>query len=297
MALTDRLHWPLAGKEQLPPDWQAHTGAVRGVSTTISAWALAMMANLAPGQGYSIAFAGRQPSPASLLPPLIAAGKGRVLSHPDRADALFFLAAADPAGPLPPRTINRHCPMVRKSRLHAAWAAVSGNDIRVDPKSWRQQAVESPDVNGSQPPRIVYCPVRAKPGMVYTRLLANTDNGAFMQDWHVPVIGGAAKLAMIATRPENRRFTHQHSQVRLVDPKRLFTSEERSQIKALCDQLGLDVGSLDVLRDRMNGKLFVVDADAGKLGPVAALGPWAQWTALKVLSRALHDFVVLGRPA
>lgn len=297
MAMANRLQWPFAQDDSQPPDWQAHVGQTRGAISHGVTRIMALMAHLMPGRWYSIAFAGGKPARTSLLPALIAAGKGRVLAHRERADALVALGVDSPDGPQPPIRINANCHDVDKALLHEVWAEVSGNDLRVDPEHMTGQLVESATRNGAGDARIVHAPVTAKPGKVYTRLIANTDNGAFMQDWHVPVIGGHMPLAMVASRPENRRFTHQHSNVRLADPKLLFTPEERSQLQAFCVRMGLDLGSLDVLRDRVSGKLHLVDADPGKMGPVAALGPWEQWTALRVLARALRNFIVLGRAA
>lgn len=297
MDMADRLHRKFMQEDGQKPDWQAHVGQTRGTMSHLVTRIMAMFAHLMPGRWYSIAFAGGKPARTSLLPALIAAGKGRVHAQHERADALFHLGQAAPAGPLPRMQVNAGCAQVTKSRLHALWAEVSGHDLRVNPELYEGQLVESSDANGAEDARIVHGPTAARPGKVYTRLLANTDNGAFMQDWHVPVVGGEMPLVMIATRPENRRFSHHHSNVRLADPKRLFSPQERAQLQKFCDQLGLDVGSLDVLRDRATGMLYVVDADPGKLGPVAALGAWEQWSAVKVLARTLRNFIVLGRAA
>jgi hypothetical protein len=58
----------------------------------------------------------------------------------------------------------------------------------------------------------------------------------------------------------------------------------------------LDWGGLDVLRDRADGRLYVVDVNKTDMGPPIAL-PWAdKLRATRLMARALLELLEARRP-
>ena len=58
-----------------------------------------------------------------------------------------------------------------------------------------------------------------------------------------------------------------------------------------CREIGLEWGGVDVLRDRNDGKLYIVDANKTDMGPPIALNLADKIVATRMLARAFRDYV------
>ena len=68
------------------------------------------------------------------------------------------------------------------------------------------------------------------------------------------------------------------------------TLEELAVIGRFCAAMKLDWGGLDILRDRTDGRLYIVDVNKTDMPPLRL--PWTQkMRAVAILSRALGDMV------
>jgi hypothetical protein len=67
------------------------------------------------------------------------------------------------------------------------------------------------------------------------------------------------------------------------------------RIREFARLLGLDWGGLDVLRDRAEGRLYIVDANKTDMGPPTALPLADKLAATRLLARAFREFVGLAR--
>ena len=87
------------------------------------------------------------------------------------------------------------------------------------------------------------------------------------------------------------RFANHNSSVSLVRPRDVFSDDEIEQLGAFARAMGLDWGGLDVLRDRMSGRLYVVDVNKTDMGPPIALPFLDKIAAVAALGRALRQLV------
>ena len=63
------------------------------------------------------------------------------------------------------------------------------------------------------------------------------------------------------------------------------------QISAFTREIGLDWGGVDVLRDRSDGKLYIVDANKTDMGPPIGLNLPDKIVATRMLANAFRAFV------
>jgi hypothetical protein len=57
----------------------------------------------------------------------------------------------------------------------------------------------------------------------------------------------------------------------------------------LCREMRLDFGELDVLRDRHDGRIYVVDVNRTPWGPPRTLGTRGALRAIDLVAEAFHD--------
>jgi len=167
-----------------------------------------------------------------------------------------------PRGParLPANAINARCLDVSKSRVADAWAEVAGYPLAVDPLTTSGTLVEKPEENARHGGRIVTGPLaRRRRGFVYQRLVDCRIDGQIHQ-LRVVVTGTNLALAYEKWRPEPEWFTGTRLSVPRT-PDELFSAAEQALLLSFTRAMHLDYGELDVLRDEINGLIYVVDAN------------------------------------
>ncbi|PHR57395.1 MAG: hypothetical protein COA47_11970 [Robiginitomaculum sp.] len=284
--------------------WGNLVAILRSIVTQTMIRTLALIVQLAPGRSYRIKFLPMKPAPWYLIWAVMQASKGSINQELHRADALFFfddltqskheLGAAYSNTPMPKLVINQQCTDISKFRVEQVFARVFGYSLAIDPTTWQGKAVEKSDENGAHDGRIVDCPCQPVAGKVYERLIVNSDNGHTVLDYRSPTIGGEIPLVFIKERPINQRFANFNTKVRLVKTAQLFSPEELLLLSRFCREMGLDFGGLDVLRDREDGRIYVVDVNKTDMGPPTSLGFIDQFRALRILAAAFRKFVLLG---
>jgi hypothetical protein len=95
-------------------------------------------------------------------------------------------------------------------------------------------------------------------------------------------------LCQIKQRSESARFSRQTSITYLTDPYQAFNDDERKSISQFCIHLGLEFGSLDVLRDKNDGKIYIVDANNTPHGP-DKLSKKEKRLAIRILGEAFKN--------
>ena len=213
------------------------------------------------------------------------------------ADAAFYFddvtrgapPAADSA-----RRFNFACLDVSKTHVATVFEEVFGYPLRVDPTTAIGPIVEKSDTNGVHDGRIVTAPMRPRPGQVYQRLIDTTDDNGFGYDLRTPCVGGSPVVVWVKTKPAGERFAIHNRKAVLSDPGDVFSSAELGAIRHFNARMGLDWGGLDILRDREDGRIYIVDANKTDVGPVIALSWRDKIVSMGRLATAL-EALVAGR--
>jgi hypothetical protein len=149
---------------------------------------------------------------------------------------------------------------IGKRRVDRAFREVFGYGTLLDPRTHDGPCVQKSNLNAQHDGIVLRCPRRTVDRrFVYQRLIENVAGGRAI-DIRTTVVGHAVPLAYIVTRRLATRFGDAVD-VRPVEPRDVYSIDEMTAIRRFCSAMGLDYAELDVLRDRRDGRLFIVDAN------------------------------------
>lgn len=237
--------------------------------------------------GPRVWFTPHAPRPWYLVGLAVFWGGIRIARTPQDAHAAFYFedstVGAPPACEVT-RRFNFDCTDVSKSHVARVFEAVFGYPLAVDATTWTGPVVEKGEDNGAHDGRIVQAPCPATPGRVYQRVIDTVD-GDHVVDLRTSCVGGRPAMVFIKRRPVRDRFANHNSSVSLHRPGDIFSPEELAVIERFCAAMRLDWGGLDILRDRADGRLYIVDVNKTDMPPLRL--PWMQkMQAIARLSRA-----------
>jgi hypothetical protein len=250
------------------------------------------VANRLAPPGPALWFAPEQPRPWYLVW-LAATWAGvRIAPTQEAADAAFYFD--DVTIGIPPRTaalrrLNFECADISKSHVAKVFQAIFGYRLAIDPTRLVGQAVEKGETNGAHDGRVIHCPTGRRPGRVYQRLVDNIEDGQAV-DLRTPFVGGRPIVVFVKRRPVGRRFANWNTSISLARPEEVFSAAEIERLSAFARAMRLDWGGLDILRDRSDGRLYVVDVNKTDMPPLKL--PWLdKLRAIDRLGRALRALV------
>ncbi|MEM0963362.1 MAG: hypothetical protein AAGK21_12590 [Bacteroidota bacterium] len=189
-------------------------------------------------------------------------------------------------------TLNARYIGSEKTKVAAAWESVCGYALAVDPLTYEGPMVEKSEANATHDGRILHGPIGPSDlveGKVYQRLVDTEDDGEVV-DLRTPIYQGRVPLVIRKRRALNNRFEELRTaqSFELVEPDDAFTPDELRQLSEFASVMGLDYGELDVLRDRVSDRIYVVDATPGPSGPPLSKLP--EGVAPIVVSRLAKAF-------
>ena len=218
----------------------------------------------------------------------------RAASSPSRADiACYFDDCTVGSAPRPPglAVLNGGCTDISKTRVAEVFADVFGYALAIDPQRAAGPIVEKSEGNGLHDGRVVTAPLRPRPGRVYERLVDTVGPDGKARDLRTPCIGGRPVVVWEKTKTPHGRFALRNERAVLRDPDTVFSPREIDLITRFNGRMGLDCGGLDILRDRGDGRIYIVDVNKTDLGPVIALSWPDKIRSMNRLSRAISHAV------
>lgn len=255
----------------------------------------------AGGARIKIAFSPVQPRPWYLISVL--AYRARMLRVQDcaSADAVFYFE--DETNPEPPqipnsvvgKAFNFGCSDISKSRVAQKFEQVFGYALAVDPLTYEGPIAVKSERNGAHDGYAATAPLpdgeATDPDMVYQRLIDTSVDGKWAEDLRCPVIGGEIALIFVKRRPLESRFANMNSSVALCNPDDLLSDAERAKLKQFAAAMKLDWGGMDVLRDKKDGRIYVVDVNKTDMGPPIALSMVDKSKAVAILTKQLVKLI------
>jgi len=218
----------------------------------------------------------------------------RTAASEDQATAAVFFDDATHCDAPPPTSlpsINWRCTDVSKGRVARVFEEVFGYRLAIDPTRAAGPIVEKSEKNGVHDGRVVQAPVIPREGFVYQRLIDTTAGDGLCHDLRTPCVGGVPVVVIEKLKPGGESFSINNLKANLREPSEVYSDAELALIGRFCERMGLDWCGLDILRDRVDGRLYIVDANKTDLGPVIALSGTAKVRLLKRLGRALERLV------
>ncbi|MBF6604892.1 MAG: hypothetical protein IVW53_04845 [Chloroflexi bacterium] len=201
--------------------------------------------------------------------------------------------AAPPLGR--PRLINERCVDIRKSTVEAASIAAFGYGLAVDPRTHVGRYVRKSEENAVHDGTLIEGPREPEAGYVYQQLVDNVVDGDRVVDVRVPIVGRRIPFVYLRHRSERERFTQLHDRTEMRSTASVLAVREIELLLDFCALIGLEFGELDVLRDRHDGRIHVVDANKTPGGPPLHAPFWLGVRANRILARAVAQEFLADR--
>jgi hypothetical protein len=226
----------------------------------------------------------------------------KIVSDPKMADLHFRFEDATVVDDDPTAygMVNGRCLSVSKTKVAEAFAKSFGYELAVDPLHYKGPMVEKGEDNGVHDGRIIEGPSEPNPQKTYQKLIDNIEPHpqvpeGLSTDLRTPFIAGIPIVVYVKQRPQSMRFANSNRFCALKSPHEVFSVEEIEKLSALARELSLDWGGMDILRDRQDGRLYVVDVNKTDMGPPLVLSWSEKWRSLDTLSKALWRHIYEAR--
>ncbi|MEM8616478.1 MAG: hypothetical protein AAGF20_06035 [Pseudomonadota bacterium] len=225
----------------------------------------------------TIAFFPEKPRPWYFIWPVMHVSGAKLISDVSKADIVFQFDDATTVDHTPPKTkagatlVNFECQDISKSRVASAFDRAAGYSLAVDPLTYEGRMVEKSEKNACHDGRILEGPTPPQPDKTYQVLVDNEIEGGLIEDLRCCICGGSPAVVFRKRRAIDRRFLNENAEVVLDTPENCYSPEEIVIIERFAEEIGLQWGGVDVLRDNASGKIYIVDANKTDMGPPVAL--------------------------
>jgi RimK-like ATP-grasp domain len=185
--------------------------------------------------------------------------------------------------------LNAACTDISKVQVDKIHLDVFGYNTFIDPAKYSGKAVMKSDTNALHDGKIIECPVESTIGSVYQVLIDNSFDDQFVMDLRVAVVGSEIVHAYKKFKKYEVRFTNQVSYSELHATTSLFNEKEINLILTFCTKMGLHFGELDILRNKDDGRIYIIDVNKTPYGPPFGLPSESAKKAIDNLSNAFYN--------
>lgn len=241
----------------------------------------------------TMAFYPEKPRPWYFIWPVMHASGVKLISDVGSADIVFQFDDSTESYHEPPaikpgaRLVNFKCNDISKSRVAEAFKRAAGYSLSVDPETYKGPMVEKSEKNACHDGRIIEGPMSAIADKTYQVLVDNEVEGGLVEDLRCCIVGGKPAIVFRKRRQLERRFLNENAFVELDTPENTYSEDEIRLISQFATEIGLEWGGVDVLRDRLSGKIYIVDANKTDMGPPIALKLSDKLKATRRMAKAL----------
>ena len=219
--------------------------------------------------------------------------KFKTVDQSEKADIIFSFnedtkSSAGSASDSEKFHINLNCTDISKDKVSEIFERVFGYDLLVDPTKHKGYCVAKSNRNAAHDGRVILCPINVRePDTCYQRVVDNEEDG-YAIDFRVSIVKGEIPLIYIKKRPMIDRFSNSNDCVTMKSPQEVVSHSESQKILKFCDEINLDFGEIDVLRDLTNKKIYIVDVNKTPYGPPSELSLRSSYTACTLISLAFQ---------
>ncbi len=153
---------------------------------------------------------------------------------------------------------------ISKEHVADVFETTFGYSLRIDPITHDGLAVRKSNSNGTHDGAVIACPIDSSQiidGQSYQRLVDSTFNGKTSEDLRIACVMGELVLVYNKHKPLDNRFGTEYLSVDVYEPNEVFSNEEIHLIKLFCKNMNLDFGAIDVMRDKNDGRIYIVDVN------------------------------------
>lgn len=220
----------------------------------------------AGGNQGTISFYPGRPRPQSVVREIMAA-LGMNVRRSKKGSVVFFWPTDENTyPPQPGHWINSGCTNIDKDLVDRIFSDLAGYSITVDPRTYNEPYVRKSTRNSAHDGAIFLEPSQPQPGYVYQKLIDNIFDTE-IEELRIIYIGRVVDFLYIKRRTIENRFLNPNQSVRSVPTISALSPPEVALVEKTARALGLDCGEIDVLRDKRDGRIYVIDVNRTPDGP------------------------------
>lgn len=184
--------------------------------------------------------------------------------------------------------LNLYSRDISKVKVDQVHQEVFGYNTFVDPLTYAGRVVQKNDVNAIHDGQILEGPLsEVEEGFIYQILIDNQLTDDLVLDIRVPIVGEALDFVYLKYRDIKERFKNTTVNTEVKAINEILSPVEVKLINAFCRKMALDYGELDVLRNKDDGKIYIVDVNNTPQGPPANTPKEQGEEAIGKISQAL----------
>lgn len=191
------------------------------------------------------------------------------------------------------KAINHRINDISKTHVAKIFEQVFNYSVEIDPLTYHGKAVQKSDINATHDGQVIECPLSPediRADSVYQKLVDSTFDGSRAEDLRMAYVGGEIPVVFHKYKLLEKRFGTDYEHVDVWSADKAFSKEEQALLIKFCEAMGLDFGAVDVMRDKHDGRLYVVDVNKTCM-PVLCLSQKSQRAAFRKTSEALVRLV------
>ncbi len=189
--------------------------------------------------------------------------------------------------------INMKCNDVTKMQVNKIFEHTFGYSLSVDPTKHSGKSVMKSDWNGLHVGEVIECPTTTKKdGFVYQKLINNEVKDGLVEDVRVPIFKDRIPFVYLKYRPLATRLvdrSHSNQKAIIAEVADKLTEEEVNKVIKFSNNMGMEYGEVDVLRDKNEGKIYIVDVNNNPAGPPEPISENDSKTAIIRLAKAFEE--------
>jgi hypothetical protein len=166
------------------------------------------------------------------------------------------------------RVLNIKCKDISKTFVDLTFERVFEYGLNIDPRKFQGECVKKSNLNAKHDGVIINCPVgEMEDGFIYQKILNNQFDDKLVFDIRVPVVKDNIPIVYLKFKKIEERFTNNVYKSTLEETSKYLSVDEIKKIILFCTEIGLDYGELDVIRNKDDNKIYIVDVNNTPWGP------------------------------
>jgi len=190
------------------------------------------------------------------------------------------------------KVINLNSRDISKTYIDAAFLKVFGYSANIDPLTFSGKIVRKNNQNSMHDGVIIDAPIKfTDQGYVYQILIDNTENKKIVKDIRVQIIGGVIDVAVLKYRRIFERFSKYSIKAEIVPIEQVVNEKEINLLNKFCEEIKLDYGEVNILRNNDDEKIYIVDVNNTVHGPPPYLGKRTRKKYIKHMADLLKSYI------
>ncbi len=160
------------------------------------------------------------------------------------------------------KVINLNSNDISKKNVDRVFRKIFGYHTEIDPLTFEGIALQKGNLNFKKDGQEIQCPIeKVEDGYIYQIVINSRFDEKYVEDFRVPVFKNTIPFVYQKLISVQHRFSDLTEKAYLKSTQEVFSADEISKIIQLCQEMKVEYAELDILRNRDDGKIYIVDVN------------------------------------